>query len=104
MGKVAPIRQREASGEVGAHSSQRMGALGERESNQGTVAAGTSCNTCKSQKARETTEPPSPGGNSETQAVTVKLRHPHTSLWPVFTKLTKNGTKSPCDLPPSPQG
>ena len=102
MGKVAPILQRETPREVGAHGSQRMGALGEREPDQGTIAAGTSCNTRKSRKARETIQPPSPGGNSETQAVTVKLRHPHTSLWPIFTKLTENGTKSPCDLPPSP--
>ena len=56
MGKVAPILQRETPREVGAHGSQRMGALGEREPDQGTIAAGTSCNTRKSRKARETTE------------------------------------------------
>ena len=76
MGKVAPTRQRETPREGGAHGSQRMGALEKGRQIRGPIAAGTSCNTCKSWKARETTELPSPGGNSETQAVNNETQLP----------------------------
>ena len=76
MGKVAPIRQRETPREVGACGSQRMGALEKGRQIRGPIAAGTSYNTCKSWKARETTELPSPGGNSETQAVNSQTQVP----------------------------